>query len=108
MKITMIGAGAMGGTTVEGLVKCGAFALTDITVSDPSTTVVEKFKKLGVQTTTDNAAAASKADVVCVCVKPWLVERVLTGIKDALSPARQLLVVIAAGVSSQSIKTWLG
>ena len=98
----------MGGTTVEGLMKCGAFALTDITVSDPSTAVVEKFKKLGVQTTTDNAAAASKADVVCVCVKPWLVERVLTGIKDALSPARQLLVVIAAGVSSQSIKTWLG
>ena len=98
----------MGGTTVEGLVKCGAYALTDITVSDPSTTVVEKFKKLGVQTTTDNAAAARDADVVCVCVKPWLVERVLAGIKDALSPTRQLLVVIAAGVSSQSIKTWLG
>ncbi len=33
----------MGGTTVEGLVKCGAFSLTDITVSDPSTAVVEKF-----------------------------------------------------------------
>ena len=98
----------MGGTTVEGLVKCGAFALTDITVSDPSTAVVEKFKSLGVQTTTDNAAAAREADVVCVCVKPWLVEHVLMGIKDALSPTRQLLVVIAAGVSSQSIKTWLG
>lgn len=98
----------MGGTTVEGLMKCGAFALTDITVSDPSTAVVEKFSKLGVQTTTDNAAAAREADVVCVCVKPWLVERVLMGIKKTLSPTRQLLVVIAAGVSSQSIKTWLG
>lgn len=98
----------MGGTTVEGLAKCGAFALTDITVSDPSQAVVEKFGKLGVQTTTDNAAAARTADVVCVCVKPWLVERVLTGIKDALSPTRQLLVVIAAGVSSASIKSWLG
>lgn len=108
MKIAMIGAGAMGGTTVEGLAKCGAFALTDITVSDPSQAVVEKFGKLGVQTTTDNAAAARTADVVCVCVKPWLVERVLTGIKDALSPTRQLLVVIAAGVSSASIKSRLG
>ena len=98
----------MGGTTVEGLTKCGAFSLTDITVSDPSTAVVEKFKALGVQTTTDNAAAAKGADVVCVCVKPWLVERVLMGIKDALDPGRQLLVVIAAGVASQSIKTWLG
>ncbi len=104
----MIGAGAMGGTTVEGLVKCGAYEKTDITVSDPSAAVLEKFSALGVVTTTDNADAARQADVVCVCVKPWLVETVLTGIKDALDPSRQLLVVIAAGVASKSIKEWLG
>ncbi len=104
----MIGAGAMGGTTVEGLAKCGAYSLTDITVSDPSLSVVKKFSTMGVQTTTDNAAAARDADVVCVCVKPWLVESVLAGIKESLSPSNQLLVVIAAGVSSQNIQTWLG
>jgi pyrroline-5-carboxylate reductase len=104
----MIGAGAMGGTTVEGLVRSGAFSKTDITVSDPSSAVLEKFSALGVVTTTDNAEAARQADVVCVCVKPWLVESVLGGIKNTLVPSRQLLVVIAAGVSSTSIKGWLG
>ena len=108
MKISVIGAGAMGGATVEGLVKSEAFASEDILVSDPSATVVEKFAALGVRTTTDNREAAREGDVVIVCVKPWLVERVLMGIKDALSPERQTLIVIAAGVSSASIREWLG
>ena len=108
MKISMIGAGAMGGTTVEGLLRCGAFSNSDITVSDPSEEVLTKFTALDLNVTTDNALAASTADVVCVCVKPWLVERVLTGIRDVLVPSRQLLVVIAAGVSSENVKGWLG
>ena len=41
-------------------------------------------------------------------VKPWLVERVLKDIKPELDAKRQILIVIAAGVSSESIKAWLG
>ncbi|MBQ9672174.1 MAG: NAD(P)-binding domain-containing protein [Prevotella sp.] len=108
MKIAMIGAGAMGGSTVEGLVKSEAFKNEDITVSDPSETVVRKFAQLGVSVTTDNSVAAAAADVVMVCVKPWLVEMVLTGIKETLNPQKQVLVVIAAGVKSESIREWLG
>ena len=108
MKIAMIGAGAMGGATVEGLVKTGMFKNEDITVSDPSEKALNRFISSGVSVTTDNVAAAAGADVVCVCVKPWLVERVLGGIKDVLQPQRQILVVIAAGVKSASIQEWLG
>ena len=98
----------MGGATVEGLVRSEAFKTADITVSDPSQTVVDKFAKLGVNVTTDNGVAVMGANVVCVCVKPWLVERVLLGIKDELDADKQVLVVIAAGVSSAKIKEWLG
>lgn len=108
MKIAMIGAGAMGGATVEGLIKAEFFRNEDITVSDPSEAVVEKFARQGVSVTTDNSAAAEGTDVVCVCVKPWLVERVLREIKEVLNPQKQLLVVIAAGVPSASIREWLG
>ena len=104
----MIGAGAMGGSTVEGLVKSEAFKNEDITVSDPSEAVIRKFAQLGVSVTTDNSVAAAAADVVMVCVKPWLVEMVLTGIKETLNPQKQVLVVIAAGVKSESIREWLG
>jgi len=107
-KIAIIGAGAMGGATVEGLIKGEQFKNEDITVADPSEAVIAKFEKTGVSVTTDNRLAAEAADIVCVVVKPWLVERVLKDIKPELNPRKQILIVIAAGVSSASIKEWLG
>ena len=108
MKISMIGAGAMGGATVEGMIKADYFDNKEITVSDPSEAVLKKFAEQGIRTTTDNTLAAKEADVVIVCVKPWLVETVLSGIKQSLSPEKQILIVIAAGVKSTSIQEWLG
>ena len=98
----------MGGATVEGMMKADYFDNKNITVSDPSEAVLKKFVEQGISTTTDNAQAASVADVVIVCVKPWLVEQVLTGIKESLNPEKQILIVIAAGVKSTSIQEWLG
>ena len=98
----------MGGATVEGLIKGQQFKNEDITVSDPSQAVVEKFSGMGVSVTTDNKLAAETAEIVCVVVKPWLVERVLKDIKPELNPKKQILVVIAAGVASASIQEWLG
>lgn len=98
----------MGGATVEGLIKGQYFKNEDITVADPSQAVMEKFAKMGISVTTDNKLAADTADIVCVVVKPWLVERVLKDIKPELDAKRQILIVIAAGVSSESIKAWLG
>ena len=107
-KIAVIGAGAMGGATVEGLIKGDYFRNEDITVADPSQKVIDKFAQMGLAVTTDNQLAAESADVVCVVVKPWLVEHVLKDIKPGLDPQKQLLIVIAAGVPSASIKEWLG
>ena len=98
----------MGGATVEGMMKADYFDNKNITVSDPSEAVLKKFVEQGISTTTDNAQAANVADVVIVCVKPWLVEQVLTGIKESLNPEKQILIVIAAGVKSASIQEWLG
>ena len=97
----------MGGATVEGLIKSQALPLSDITVSDPSQEVLDKFAARGVRVTTDNLAAAQAADVLCVVVKPWLVETVLTGIAPALD-VEKTLIVIAAGVPSVKIREWIG
>ena len=74
----------MGGTTVEGLIKSDYFKNEDITVSDPNPEALKKFAKTGVKTTQENLKAAKDADIVCVVVKPWLVETVLRGIKSVL------------------------
>ena len=107
MKISIIGAGAMGGATVEGLLKGNYVQAADICVSDASQKAVERFADSGAIITTDNNAAAKWGDMVLVFVKPWLVEQVLTGIKDVLDYDRQTLVVVAAGVKSESIKEWM-
>jgi pyrroline-5-carboxylate reductase len=102
MKISIIGAGAMGGSFAEGLI-----GEADVTLSDINEKALQHFAELGASITTDNNAAVKDADIVAVVVKPWLVEKVLKGIKDTLEYKKQLLIVIAAGVSSDSVKTWM-
>ena len=97
----------MGGATVEGLLQGKTFRADDITVSDPSEQALARFDTSGVALTSDNTAAVVGADVVCVVVKPWLVESVLKGIKDSLDYQKQILIVIAAGVPSENINQWL-
>jgi pyrroline-5-carboxylate reductase len=106
MKITVIGAGAMGGSTVEGMLKLQSLHAGDITVSDPMADL-SRFSAKGAKTTKDNAEAVKGADIVMVFVKPWLVEQVLKGIKATMDYASQTLVVIAAGVKSDSIQEWM-
>ena len=108
MKISIIGAGAMGGAIAEGLIKGDFIQNENICVSDPVRQTRDKFASMGITATPSNQLAAQGADVVCVVVKPWLVEQVLKSIKDVLDYEHQILVVVAAGVKSESIKEWLG
>ena len=105
-KIAIIGAGAMGGAIATGLLNNG-YDASNLTVADPSDKVVGHFAALGAAATTDNASAITDADMVMVVVKPWLVEKVLSGIRGKLRYDSQTVVVIAAGISSEQLRTWL-
>lgn len=107
MKISIIGAGAMGGAMAEGLIKGDYIKNEDICISDPSRICRDRFADMGITATPSNQLAAQGADIVCVVVKPWLVESVLKGIRDVLDYRQQVLIVVAAGVSSERIKSWL-
>lgn len=107
MRISVIGAGAMGGAMVEGLLKSDSFSPSDITVSDHNQPVLDHFASEGARVSPDNQEACRGADIVCVVVKPWCVEKTLEGIKGVLDYKSQKLVVIAAGVPSADIKQWL-
>ena len=107
MKISIIGAGAMGGAMAEGLIRGNYIKNEDICVADPSRTTRDKFSNMGITATPSNQLAAQGADIVCIVVKPWLVEQVLKGIKDVLDYAHQTLVVVAAGIKSAQLTEWM-
>jgi pyrroline-5-carboxylate reductase len=106
MKISIIGAGAMGGAFAEGLLRSQTFKQEDITVADPTPAKLEHYAKEGASVTTENSVAA-KADIVSIVVKPDIIEMVLGEIKDSLDYKKQILIIIAAGVSSTQINGWL-
>lgn len=107
MKISVIGAGAMGGALVSGLIKGETFKTSDITVADCYQASLDKFADSGVSLTTDNKVATDGADIVVVVVKPWLVESVMKGIKPVLDYKKQIVISIAAGIKATQIDEWL-
>lgn len=107
MKIAFIGAGAMGGAMVKGFLQSGSFQPHDVMVSDHNQPVLDCFAAQGAQVSLDNKEAVKDADIVCVVVKPWHVEKTLKGIKDVMDYQKQMLMVVAAGVPSTDIKQWM-
>ena len=108
MKIAVVGAGNMGGAVARSLVKAGMLPAADVTVSDLSDAVLQRFSEQGYPVTHDNVRAVKGADVVFLVVKPWLVEQLVKELKGALDYASQVFVCIAAGITPEQLTEWLG
>jgi len=63
-------------------------------------------QSLGIKVTTDNRAAAEKADVILLCVKPQVMRSVLEEIRPVVN-AKKLLISVAASVHTQAIESAL-
>lgn len=110
MKVSIIGAGNMGGAIACGLAASGQFGTGDIVCANPSTGKLEALRKRYslIKTTTNNIEAMAGADVIILAVKPWYAEAVLREIGKAFIPARQMLVSVVAGVSTAQLAEWSG
>ena len=81
-KIAFIGPGVMAEAMIAGLLRKKLAKPENITASGPrEERGTELQKKYGIQTTTDNASAASQADVVVLSVKPQRLSEVMKGLK---------------------------
>lgn len=108
MKITVIGAGNMGGALIHGWAKSGK--LEQITVADKNEKLLSEFKAKypSLVTTTDNREAVKGADVVVMVVKPWLMPVVVQEIKDVVDTERQVLVSDAANFTTEKLAEAFG
>lgn len=103
VKLTIIGAGNIGGATARGLA-----AAADVTVTARTQKTLDGFAGTGIGTSLDNLEAARGADIVIFAVKPWLMEEVVKSVLPALDLSRQTVVSMAPGIKSEQLKDWLG
>ena len=96
MRLTVIGAGNMGGALVRGWVRSGADLDITVTAKTNKTLEVLSANCPSVKVMRDNAEAARGADVVVVAVKPWLVDNVIEGMGDALDGCKVISVAANA------------
>ena len=108
MKLSVIGAGNMGGALIKGWAKSGK--ISNITIADKNEQLLEQFRQQypALKTTTDNREAVRGADIIVLVVKPWLMQQVLAEIKHDLSLQTQVIVSNAANFTTSMIANALG
>ncbi|MHC4266465.1 MAG: pyrroline-5-carboxylate reductase [Planctomycetota bacterium] len=106
--IGFIGAGNMAEALVKGVISAGVYKEKEVYASDISE---ERLKYLaneyGIETTSDNAQAVVKADIVVLSTKPQQMEEALASIQSSVSDDK-LVISIAAGVKVEKITGALG
>jgi pyrroline-5-carboxylate reductase len=107
-RVAVLGAGKMGGILVKALLEKKLLSpkLTTATVQHEERAAT-LTKKLGIRVGTDNVAAAKKADIVLVCLKPQAVSGVMEEIRASARP-EQLVISVAASVPTAAIENALG
>lgn len=107
IRLAVIGGGKMGEALVKGLLAAHVLEPSDIVVSD--TAEVRRIAhgtRYGVQTTDQNRDAVAGATVVLLAVKPQHIDDVLAELSPVVT-RDQLVVSIAAGVSTEKIAGYL-
>jgi pyrroline-5-carboxylate reductase len=106
-KLCFLGCGNMGEALVSGLVLSGSARPEDIICTDIRDERLEELRaRYGVRTTSQNAEAVSKAEIIIYAVKPQLMAEVLKETADQLDLSK-LVVSIAAGVPLRAIESLL-
>jgi pyrroline-5-carboxylate reductase len=107
-RIAFIGGGNMSRSLIGGLISHGASA-QNIVVSEPDTELREALvSDFRIGAHADNDAAAQKADVLVLAVKPQIMKSVCVGMRAFVQAKRPLIISIAAGIRIDQIEEWLG
>ena len=107
-KVGFIGGGNMGEALIKGLLAASLVPADAVHASDVR---IERLRTLaqqyGVQLREDNAALVRDVDIVILAVKPQIMASVARQIAPAVT-RKKLLISIAAGVSTATIRAALG
>jgi pyrroline-5-carboxylate reductase len=107
-RIGFLGAGNMGEALIKGVLAAKLVTPDRIQITDVRPDRAKDLdRQYGVHVAADNAALVRGSDIVVLAVKPQIMAAVLAEIAPAVSRA-QLLISIAAGVSTATLRAGLG
>ena len=106
MRIGIIGAGNIATAILSGI--SSTDKNVNICCSDVDQEQLSKIKKSKqISTTRNNLVAVTKSDLVFLCVKPNVIEKVMREIKPIFQP-KQILISVAVGVPLKTLESFLG
>jgi len=106
--IGFIGGGNMAASLIGGLLANGWNA-DSISVFEPSTDRAQWLRdSFSVKTVSNNTNLISQCDAVVIAVKPQIMADVLSPLAQSFKTRSPLVVSIAAGITVDSMQTWLG
>lgn len=105
-KITVIGAGNMGGALVKGWSRAAINAEITVAVLHVEKANALKVVCPDITIVTDTVAAVTDADIVVLAIKPWQAEAVLRSISSSLKPDA-ILISVVAGIRNAQLKEML-
>ena len=107
-KIAIIGVGKMGGTLVNSIVKNKLVKKENLCGSTAQEEHAKEInKKYGIKTYINNKEMISGKEIIILAVKPQMMKKVLSEIKE-VATEEQLIISIAAATSTQFIEECLG
>jgi pyrroline-5-carboxylate reductase len=107
-RVAFIGCGNMGSTLILGILESGLISKDKVLVTDIRPKRLEYIrKKEGISTTEDNREAVEKSDIIVLAVKPQVMGKVLSEIKDVVTEDK-IIISIAAGITTGFIEKALG
>jgi pyrroline-5-carboxylate reductase len=108
VRVAVLGAGKMGGILLQAFLKQNLFAPDQIHATvGHAERALALSTQWGVDVSTNNLEAASKADLILIGVKPFQVPDLIAEIRPALT-AKKTLVSFAASVKTRSIEEAAG
>jgi len=103
-RVAFIGCGNMGSALISGILGSGLISKDKVLATDIRPKRLEYIReKEGVSTTEDNREAVEKSDIIVLAVKPQVMERVLSEIKDVVT-GDKVIISIAAGITTGFIE----
>ena len=105
--IAFIGAGNMARSIIGGLLSSGWPADRLIATDNSEATRSDVSSTFAILTEADNRLAASRADIIVLCIKPQIMATVLTDLAPAIRP-EALVISVAAGIPMARLQAWAG